>query len=299
MQTAGEPWVDLKSLDEVWFQVGGTLCNLSCAHCFISCNPSNKSFGFLTLETVRRFLEESAELGAKEYYFTGGEPFLNRELLSILEETLRWGPATVLTNGTAFRERLVRELSSIASASRYSLEIRVSIDGPSAETNDPIRGEGTFEAALQGVRLLSEASFLPIITMMQSWPDSETLEVLRAFTAELKRRGCERPRFKILPALRIGMEAKRTRGYRPDERVSAEMLEGYDVDQLICSHSRTVTDRGVAVCPILIEAPGVHLGATLREASRPFAVSRPACFTCYLFGSICTNVGSSTAGGDR
>src|SRR5438552_17728102 len=92
------PVVPLAHLDDLWFQVAGTLCNLECRHCFISCSPHNHSFGFLDLETVRRRLEESVRLGVKEYYFTGGEPFLNREMVAILELTLHYGPATVLTN---------------------------------------------------------------------------------------------------------------------------------------------------------------------------------------------------------
>src|SRR5260370_28188511 len=83
----GDPVVPLAHLDDLWFQVAGTLCNLTCHHCFISCSPHNHNFGFLDLETVRRALEESVHLGVKEYYFTGGEPFLNRETVPILELT--------------------------------------------------------------------------------------------------------------------------------------------------------------------------------------------------------------------
>ena len=43
------PLVELGHLDELWFQVGGTVCNLDCRHCFISCSPHNHSFGFLDL----------------------------------------------------------------------------------------------------------------------------------------------------------------------------------------------------------------------------------------------------------
>ena len=41
------PFVALSHLDDLWFQVAGTLCNLTCRHCFISCSPHNHSFGFL------------------------------------------------------------------------------------------------------------------------------------------------------------------------------------------------------------------------------------------------------------
>ena len=286
------PEVALRSLDDLWFQVTGTLCNLACSHCFISCHPKNDSFGFLSLETVRRFLEEAVALGVREYYFTGGEPFLNKQMPAILEATLERGPATVLTNGLVFHDRLVGELRRIASASRYSFEVRVSIDGCDAAMNDPVRGAGTFEGAMQGVVLLARAGFLPIVTMVQTWPEAQTLEVLSRVTEDLRRRGCSRPRVKIIPTLRIGMEASRTRGYLPEERVTAGMLEGYDTSRLLCSRSRIVTDRGVAVFPILIEAPDAHLGSSLRESLTSIPLAHAACYTCYVHGSICDNSGA-------
>src|SRR5207253_8700939 len=111
------PVVALSHLDDLWFQVGGTLCNLECRHCFISCSPHNHNFGFLDLEKVRRALEESVPLGVKEYYFTGGEPFLNRDLVTMLELTLRYGPATVLTNGTVLQDGWLERLRRAEEAS--------------------------------------------------------------------------------------------------------------------------------------------------------------------------------------
>jgi hypothetical protein len=220
-------------------------------------------------------------------------------MVPILEEALRLGPSTVLTNGTILGEALCSELRRIAEGSRYSLEIRVSIDGEDGARNDPIRGEGTFEDAMRGVEALVRAGFLPIITMVQTWADEESAAVHRRFAETLRRRGYSRPRIKVLPALRIGMEERRTRGYLPGERITADMMEGFDAGQLICSHSRIVTDRGVAVCPILIETPGAHLGGTLREAMAPFPVVHAACHTCYRHGAICTNAGAALSGSDR
>src|SRR5438105_10445459 len=148
------PAVPLAHLDHLWFQVAGTLCNLTCSHCFISCSPHNHSFGFLDLATVWRYLQDSIALGVKEYYFTGGEPFLNPDMTAILELTLRYGPATVLTNGTVFKDEWLAQLVRAEAESPYSLEFRVSIDGFTSEENDAVRGPGTFERALRGVRQL-------------------------------------------------------------------------------------------------------------------------------------------------
>jgi hypothetical protein len=159
--------------------------------------------------------------------------------------------------------------------------------------NDPIRGEGTFARAMYGVAKLVEHGFLPIITAARTWPDEEERSVVERFVQVLRAAGYARPRLKILPTLRIGAEAQRTHGYRPSERVTAEMLEGYDVSQLVCEHSRTVTDRGVYVCPILIETAAARLGDTLAGAGVPFAIDQGACYTCYQFGAICSNASSA------
>ena len=299
------PLVSIDYLDELWFQVGGTLCNLTCHHCFISCSPKNHNFGFLTLAQVRDRLEESVSLGVKEYYFTGGEPFLNPEMTEILELTLQYGPATVLTNGTLFtgkraqNERWLSRLRQAEETSVYSLEFRVSIDGCSPETNDPIRGIGTFDRAMAGVRALVREGFLPIITATAVWSVEQNEQMRSAFIEVLQRQGYSRPRLKILPTLQIGAEEHRTRGYHPGDRVTADMLAGYDTSQLVCEHSRIVTDRGVHVCPILIEAPDALLGQSLGESLRPFAITHGACTTCYQYGAICTNAPSAIAAADR
>ena len=285
------PSVPLRHLDVLWFQVTGTICNLRCDHCFISCAPDNHAFGFLTLEEVEGWLERSEAWGVKEYYVTGGEPFMHRDLPEMLEAMLVRGPATVLTNGTLLRERVLARLARAEAASRYSLEVRVSIDGPSPETNDPIRGEGTFERAMDGVRMLLDHGFLPIITATQVWDDEKDPEVREGFRERLRHLGYERPRLKILPSLHIGRERARSRGYAEQERVTPELMEGYDEGQLLCSHARIVTDRGVHVCPILIDSPDARLGDSLDEADRPFELRHQACYTCWLHGAICTNFG--------
>ena len=66
-------------------------------------------------------------------------------------------------------------------------------------------------------------------------------------------------------------------------------MDGYDTSQLICTHSRVVTDRGIYVCPILLDVPDAKLGDTLDEAAVSFPLRHGACSTCYQYGAICTN----------
>jgi len=288
------PKVELKALDNLWFQVSGTLCNIACNHCFISCSPTNHNFEFLTFDEVKKNVDESRELGVKEYYFTGGEPFMNKQLLNMIKYIMDYGPVTVLSNGMLIKEEIAERLAEIEKHSIYSLEIRVSIDGYTEEMNDAIRGKGVFKKAMQGVKNLFSHGFLPIITVTKTWSDDEDNEVLKEFVKLLKSYGYSRPRIKILPSIKIGQEKIRTKGYDKYEYVAEEMMEGYDMNNFICSNTRVVTDKGIAVCPILIESPDSILGESLKESMKSYELAHQACYTCYLYGAICSNFSSGS-----
>src|SRR5262249_38810624 len=113
--------------------------------------------------------------------------------------------------------------------------------------------------------------------------------LVNGFVRLLRSLGCERPRLKILPTLRIGAEVQRHRGYREEERVTPEMMKDFDLGQLLCNHSRIVTDRGIYVCPILIDAPDARLGATLSGAHGAYPLRHSTCYTCYQYGTLCAN----------
>ena len=116
----------------------------------------------------------------KEYYFTGGEPFLHSDIVSILKQTLTFGPATVLTNGTVLKDEWLADLSAAETHSPYSLEFRVSIDGfsPNRTTRSASRH---ISASHAGVTMLVQHGFMPIITAARTWTDDREDEVVGAF----------------------------------------------------------------------------------------------------------------------
>lgn len=281
------PSAPLVALDTLWLQVAGTLCNLACTHCFISCSPTNHAHGMLTLADVERRIAEAEALGVKEYYVTGGEPFMNREILPILEALLSSGPASVLTNGVLIRDETARRLRELSDGSEYSLDLRISIDGWDAGTNDPIRGEGTFERILAGVRALAAAGLNPVITVTEACDGAGTREGRTRFLEFLRGAGLSRPRLKVMPLLRIGAEEQRLRAYRSWESLKGLELPAADADHLQCSTCRMVTSKGVYVCPILIDSGEARMGETLADALRPFELRHQACFTCHETGFSC------------
>jgi len=280
--------VGLRHLDNLWIQVSGTHCNIECTHCFNNSGPRETTFGHMTLEAVDGAITAAAARAVREIYFTGGEPFLNTQLLDMIACALAVAPTTVLTNGMLISDRIADALARLAIAARYSLELRVSLDGYTEEMNDAIRGRGVFRLALAGAVRLARRNLLPLITIVRTWDDA--LATLAEFARVLKDAGCDRPRIKVLPALPLGRELTRIAGLQRDECVTTAMLDGFDRDLLMCSNSRLVTDRGVWVCPLLVEQRDARLGTTLDDAGSSYELRHQACVTCWRHGTICGNV---------
>ncbi len=281
------PFSPLFALDTLWLQVAGTLCNLRCTHCFISCSPTNHSHEMMSLEDVRRYLDEARQMGVKEYYFTGGEPFMNKDLFAMIELALKQGPVSILTNGLLITSKTAARLKSLSDASDYSLELRVSLDGYDAETHDAVRGLGTFEKTLKGVLNLAAAGLNPVITAVEVNDDLGARQGREKFLACLKSIGLTKPRLKILPTLRLGAEINRTRAYESWESLRGRELTKDESLALQCSSCRIATSNGVYVCPLLIDSPQARLGETLQDSLRPFELKHQACFTCHATGFSC------------
>jgi uncharacterized Fe-S cluster-containing radical SAM superfamily protein len=282
------PAQPLHHLDALWLQVAGTLCNLSCTHCFVSCGPGDLHHPLMTREEVRERVAEGVALGVKELYFTGGEPFMHPEFEAILAGSLDLAPCSVLTNGTLFTGRRISQLARLSDRSRHSLEIRVSLDGPTAERHDRWRGAGSFERTLEGLRRLAGAGLLPIVTVTQA-DDEDPLAFRERYLALLRARGVARPRLKVLPLFRLGREAARSRGYDDAESLADLPAGAFDPARLQCGSCRAVTAKGVYVCPLLVDEPGGRMGDRLADTLRPFELRHGACLTCYVTGMTCAN----------
>ncbi len=233
------------------------------------------------------YLEEGARLGVKEYYFTGGEPFLNSEMEAILARTLEYGPATVLTNGLLLDPVRCERLAKLATASDYSLDFRVSMDGYDAATNDPIRGEGTFVRILGGISNLYRAGINPVITVTEVHDQNASREGRLRFFELLSEMGIEKPRLKMLPVFRMGAEAERGGAYESWQRLREGDTPSDGWSHLQCSGCRMVTDQGVWVCPILVNEPDGKMGEAIADTLGPFEMGHPACWTCHVFGVSC------------
>lgn len=283
----GAPIAPFLRFTALWIQLTGTWCNLECTHCLNTSGPKDPWLRPMDAGAVRCALGEAEALGVKEIYFTGGEPFLHREILPLLADGLRVAPTTVLTNGTVMTAAVADELARLAATARYSLEIRVSLDDVDPLLNDRVRGRGAWARAVQAIRLLDERGLLPIVTAtevlsLEHPGGPATYDRFRGFLLSL---GVTKPRVKVMPVFAAGrLEGAET------ATLDEEALAGFDRGLLQCAEGRVVADDGVYACPILAGLPGARLSdGGLAEAFRPAALYHPACVTCHRTGMSCRN----------
>jgi MoaA/NifB/PqqE/SkfB family radical SAM enzyme len=287
MDTAGAPEAPFVRLTALWIQLTGTWCNLECTHCLNASGPREPWLQPLDGETARRAIADAERLGVKEIYFTGGEPFLHKDILALLRLSLASAPTTVLTNGTVITETMADALAALARAAIYSLEIRVSLDDVDADLNDRIRGPGAWAKAVRAVRLLNDRGLVPIVTATEilAAEHRDATSMYQRFRDFLVAQGVTKPRVKILPVFAVG----RLEGASGD-RLTDEALEGFERTQLQCAETRVIASDGVYACPILAGQPGARLSGGDPEVSfRPAPLYHPACVTCHQTGMTCRN----------
>jgi len=287
-QTPDYPRQSLDHLDALWVQIGGTLCNLTCSHCFVSSSPTNLNHPMMSRDQVAARVVEALAFGVKEVYFTGGEPFLHPQLLDVLEDTLPHMPCTVLTNGTLFSSARLEALGRLTREARHSLEIRVSLDGDRAEIHDAFRGAGSFARVIDGLIRCEAHGLLPIVTVTRASVDDEATLHDRVLTM-LRAVPLARPRIKLLPMFRLGREAQRSGPPGPGDSLAGLPQELIASARLQCAGCRAVTSRGIHVCPLLVDEPGGLIADRLDQALGAFELRHAACSTCFATGMTCAN----------
>jgi MoaA/NifB/PqqE/SkfB family radical SAM enzyme len=276
--------VSFAGLTALCIQITGTSCNLRCSHCLNASGPRDPWLKPLDASVVERAIADAEAYGVREIYFTGGEPFLHPAILRLVERALAVAATTVLTNGTLITPAIADALADLVERSRYSLEIRVSVDDPEAESNDAVRGKGSFARATRGIRLLHARGLLPILTSAEIRPGSWSDRFAR-FSTMLRGLGVDRPRIKLLPLFPIGRARTES-----EERLTNELLEGFDRTTLQCAGARVVADGGIYACPILAGVPEARMsGAALGDAFGPVSLDHKACVTCWRSGATCRN----------
>lgn len=287
----GDPrgYIDPHQLRELWFHTG-TACNLACDFCFEGSKPGDTRLGLIRLEDVRPFVDEALSLGIEQFSFTGGEPFLAKQMVSILAYASRFRPCLVLTNGTAPLQRRLHQLQSLREAA-HPVSFRVSLDHPVASDHDAGRGEGTFASALHGIAQLLDAGF-KVSVARQMAPGEDTAAVEEAYRELFVAQG--------LPAdlHLVAFPDFALPGSHPQvPQVTRHCMTHYQDEEsrrrFMCAFSKMVVKREghmrVYACTLVDDDEEYDLGGTLGAAmEQRISMKHHRCYSCFAYGASCS-----------
>jgi len=286
--------VALKGLETLWFNTG-TLCNLTCQHCYIESSPKNDRLVYLTAAEVAAYLDEieSSGLGTSLIGFTGGEPFMNPELPAMLEDALSRGFAgLVLTNAMKPMAKCKPALLRLKHRYGERLTIRVSIDHYGRQVHELERGKRSWAPTIDGLVWLARNGFSLHVASRRLSGEPE--EDIRAGFAEL------------FAELDVAIDAEDPVALMvfPEMDAAADVPEiteacwgilGKSPEDVMCATSRMVVKRkdaavpAVIACTLLPYDPRFELGQTLAEASGAVPLNHPHCAKfCVLGGGACS-----------
>jgi pyruvate-formate lyase-activating enzyme len=287
--------VGLKRLETLWFNTG-TLCNIECKNCYIESSPENDRLVYLTAAEVATYLDEAEALGQrpKTVGFTGGEPFMNPEIASILDRTLARGHDTlVLTNAMRpmMRPRVQAALTDLQRRHGAKLTLRVSLDHWREDLHDEERGAGSFAETLAGLRWLRDQGVAIAIAGRLGWGDKD--EDMRAGYAALFTRE-QIPLDVADHAALVIFPEMDTRVDVPEITVACWRILNKSPDDVMCATGRMIVKRkgaaspAVLACTLLPYDPQFELGTTLKDALGPVKLNHPHCAKfCVLGGGSC------------
>lgn len=288
--------VALTHPETLWFNTG-TLCNITCANCYIESSPSNDRLEYMTTDEVQGYLDQIAERKwpIDEIGFTGGEPFMNPEMIEMARATLVAGyRVLILTNAMLpmMRKSMRAGLQGLVAEFGDRLTLRISVDHWTEACHDEERGKGAFKRTLEGMSWLRDNNIQMTVAGRTLWGETDA-QVRAGFAEFFQTHG-----FDIDPAdpgQTVVFPEMDEKADVPEITVDCWDILGKSPENIMCSSSRMVVKRKgadhpvVLACTLLPYEPEFELGATLAEAETPVFLNHPHCAKfCVLGGASCS-----------
>lgn len=287
-------YVDLIKLETLWFNTG-TRCNLQCENCYIESSPTNDELLFITRNEVESYLNEIVELdlGTKNISFTGGEPFINKEMLPILKLCLeRNYQVLILTNAYRAIDRYFDDLAELNKNYPGKFSLRVSLDHYTAEIHDKERGSGIFTRTLNTIKKLTDLG-LDISIAGRSLAHESRVQALAGYQNLLDEYDIDLDvstgeNIVIFPEMSSSKDV-------PEITTACWDILNVHPDQQMCSSERMVVKRKgsdepvVLPCTLIAYDEQFELGKTLKESFQRVYLNHPYCAQfCVLGGASCS-----------
>jgi sulfatase maturation enzyme AslB (radical SAM superfamily) len=284
-------FIEAKKIKTLWFNTG-TLCNIECRNCYIESSPKNDRLVYLTFKEVKLFIDEviNKNLGSKEIGFTGGEPFMNKDILKMIEYSLSKN-FKVLVLSNAMKPMLNRK-EDLLRLNHKNLTIRVSIDHYQREKHEEIRGKNTFDVMLEGLSWLNLNNFKYTLATRLLWGEQEDQlrDNFNQFINKYNLKLDAKSRKQLVTFAEMDENVD-----TPEITTACWDILGKNPDDVMCSSSRMIVKKkgmqkpSVIACTLLPYEDEFDLGESLTNSFQKIYLNHKHCSKfCVLGGSICS-----------
>ena len=284
-------FIESKKLKTLWFNTG-TLCNLTCKNCYIESSPKNDRLSYLSFDEFKKFVNESIqnEMGTEEIGFTGGEPFMNKDIFKMIKYSLDNGFKTlVLTNAM---KPMINNKNDLNKLNHLNLTIRVSIDHYNKDKHEQIRGPNSWDPMIEGLKWLSENKFNYCLATRLMWNEDEetTRKNFKKFIDQYQLTLDVENKNQLVTFAE--MDEKQD---TPEITTECWGILNKNPDTVMCSTSRMIVKKkgnenpSVIACTLLPYKQEFDLGDSLKESMKKIYLNHPHCSKfCVLGGSSCS-----------
>lgn len=279
--------VTLSELESLWINTG-SLCNLACKNCYIESSPKNDQLSFISIDDINKIMLEVVEnkIDLKLVGLTGGEPFINPEIILILYAILNKGfNILVLTNATRVLVRHKKDLLDLKSKFPNQLHLRISIDHYQEKIHDKERGKGSFRNTIEQVKWLSQKGF-QISIASRSLINEKVVESKKAHKNMFLSHGID---INIDDKLIIFPEMTHNNN-TPEISTECWSILNKKPKDLMCSSQRMIVKRKgvskltVMPCTLLAYEDQFILGDSLKTATKKVYLNHPYCSEFCVLG---------------
>jgi hypothetical protein len=291
-------------LEDLWV-MQGSICDLRCKHCYTASSPANTRLQQITSAELCPHLEAAASFGVQKIYFTGGEVFVNEdvlqgraerneEFLSSLRFALEIAPVEILTNGRRYIRNHLVALRELHERFPGRLTLRITLESPHEAEHDAIRGRTTFAQTVETIRDLGGIGFVPVITAERPLlHEQDPEEILAGYAALFP--GMRVEVNLIENILEMGHQLVRmaSDGQRPAPEVFITTkcfgVLNRSPESLMCHYSRCIQKLDGRLryypCPVIYDDERFDLGATLEGSFRRVYIGHKNCYDYCLKGT--------------
>ena len=267
--------VRLDRLATLWINTG-SLCNIECANCYIESGPTNDRLAYISAAEAVAFLDEIAALGlhTSEIGFTGGEPFMNNDLIAMADAALSRGlRVLILTNAMIpmQRPRMKQGLLGLQRTHGDRLTARVSLDHHGPQLHEKERGAGSWASTLTGTDWLAQNGIKLAICGRTCWHEREA-DARAGYAALFAERGW--PVDASHPGELVLLPEMDERIDVPEITTACWGILHKSPSEMMCASSRMVVKRrgaekpAVLPCTLLPYIAAFEMGATLADAAQ-------------------------------